>query len=370
MRILITNKRAPFEGRGAERIIWSVGQRLATAGHRVRFFSPDPTTDKPVPNRPRIDFKFVETSNDETRSMVEFFLRGAVAYRGAYRGFVPDVVYDNPSPFPFLPAHLYGDATVVSKVHAIYRRLAFACKQHPVVKVGTILGEETYRLLRGEYFVANSESTAERLSQLVDVDRNDIIVNPIGVDTNEFEFTVPEDGSLVVSLSKLSPRKRVGDLLRAWSHLRRRGLDARLVIAGSGPREDALHSMAAELGLKDVKFAGFVTEERKHELLASAGVLVSPTLYEGFGLVNLEAMASGCAVISTETWGVKDYLVDGKNGLTVPPKDPRSLADAIERVLSDDVFRTQLANAGRSTAESFMMEDSLDRELEILADLA
>lgn len=182
MRVLLVNKRAPFEGRGAEQVIWRIGKRFAEFGHRVRFFCPTPTESNSIPQVPGLDFEFVETNSSPTRAMIEFFLRGPWRYRTAYRSFKPDIVYDNPSPFPFHTAHLLGDAPIVNKVHAIYRSHAFACKDQPVVKVGTILGEESYRLVRGEYFITNSESTACRLERLVDTDVNDLVSNPIGID--------------------------------------------------------------------------------------------------------------------------------------------------------------------------------------------
>lgn len=363
MRVLIVNKRAPFEGRGAEQVIWRMAKRFADAGHRIRFFCPAPTGKDEIPSVPGIDFSFVETSGGPTRSMIDFFIRGPLEYRGVYRSFSPDVVYDNPSPFPFVPAHFYGDAQVVSKVHAIYRRLSFACKEHPIVKVGTMVGEETYRVYRGETFETNSESTAERLRGLVDTSSNEIVANPIGIDSDEFTFDYRPDSDLVISLSKLSPRKRLGDLLRAWPEISSEVPTARLVIAGSGPQGEKLRRIAERRDLDRVTFAGFVSEERKYELLQEAAVFASATLYEGFGISNLEAMASGCAVVSTDTWGVKDYLEHRSNGLRVPPRNPEELGGAIVELLQDEPLRKRVTHAGAETAQQYPISESLDTAL-------
>jgi glycosyltransferase involved in cell wall biosynthesis len=369
MKILMVNKRAPFEGRGAERVIWQIGKRFAEAGHRIRFFCPNPMSDTSVPNVDGIDFSFVETSEEPTRSMIEFFLLGPLEYRSVYSSCEPDVVYDNPSPFPFGLAHFYGDATVVSKVHAIYRRLAFSCKDHPLVKVGTVTGEETYRLYRNEHFVTNSESTATRLRSLVDTAANELVANPIGIDAEAFEWVVPEISKQVVTVSKLSPRKRISDLLQAWSTVERRHPDATLTIGGSGPLEDDLRALRDRLGLDTVCFEGFVREGRKHELLQQSAVFAAPTLYEGFGLSILEAMASGCAVATSDTWGVRDFVEHGINGVMAPPKSPDAFAEGLCQLLEDAGARKRFARAGRETAETYSMATSLDRELGYLESL-
>lgn len=370
MRTFLLNKRAPFEGRGAEQVIWRIGKRFAEAGHRVRFFCPTPDGSTGVPAISGIDFEFVETSADPTRGMIEFFLRGPCRYRTAYNDFRPDVVYDNPSPFPFHLAHTIGDTPVINKVHAVYRGHAFDCKDHPLVKLGTIVGEDSYRLFRGEHFVTNSVSTATRLKRLVDTEVNELVANPIGIDADAFECAIPDNSKHVLTISKLSPRKRVGDLLRAWVSVEENHPEATLTIAGSGPRADALRSLHDRLDLRNVTFEGFVSEARKHELLRRASVFAAPTLYEGFGLSVLEAMASGCAVVTADTWGLKDFVIDGENGLLAPPKAPERFATELNSVLSDADTRKRLARASRETAESYSMTDSLDRELSYLERVA
>lgn len=369
MRVLLLNKRAPFEGRGAEQVIWRIGKQFARAGNRVRFFCPTPTDDNAIPDVEGVDFTFVDTAESPTRGMIEFFLRGPWHYRDAYRAFEPDVVYDNPSPFPFHAAHVVGDAPVVNKVHAVYRSYAFDCKDHPLVKLGTIAGENSYRLFRGEHFITNSESTATRLRSLVDTAANELVANPIGIDAEAFEWVVPETSKQVVTVSKLSPRKRIGDLLQAWSTVERRHPDATLTIGGSGPLEDDLQALRDRLGLDTVRFEGFVSESRKHELLRQSAVFAAPTLYEGFGLSVLEAMASGCAVATSDTWGVKDFVEHGVNGVMAPPKSPNAFAEVLCRLLEDAAARERFARAGRDTAETYSMATSLDRELGYLESL-
>ncbi|WEL20599.1 Glycosyltransferase [Halorhabdus sp. BNX81] len=365
MRILMINKRPPYRNTGAEKVLWGIARKLVEAGHSVTIFCPTPA-DRESETHPEIDFRYVSTGGGPDRSMIEFFLKGPRTYPSVYRDVSPDLVYDNPSPFPFHLAHLYGDAQRITKLHGIYRRLAFSCKDHPLVKVGTAVGDELYRLFRGEVITTNSLSTAHRARQVFTTDSNRIIANPIGIDAAEYTFSIRSDEKHVLSLSELRTRKQINVLLRAWKYVESAHPDARLTVAGDGQQRDSLERLATDLDLETVTFEGWVTEERKHELLASAAIYALPTLYEGFGLANLEAMASGCAVVSTDTWGVRDYLRDGENGRLVPTKDPPALATVIDSLLSEPAQIERLATAGRETAAEYSMAESITREVRLL----
>lgn len=366
MKILVIHKVPPFNRGGAEQIIWRTAKRLAEEGHEIVFYSPTGSMDRDPPDISGIKFHWLSTSNTETRSQYEFFIKGASDYLSAFQSINPDLVYDNICPFPFHVAHFYGEVDVISKVHAIYRLDAITCKHHWPVKIGTILGEETYRLFSDELFVTNSKSTQERLSNIVDTDDNQIISNPIGIEPDDFNFCPDMGSDIVLSLSKLSPRKDIGTLLKAWKQVENEHSSAQLIIAGSGPLESELKSLAHELNLRRVNFEGFVSESRKHELLEKALIYTLPTLYEGFGISNLEAMASGCAVVSTNTWGVKDYLADGCNGIVIDKKSPNKLAKGILRLLNDRRLVKRLMRNGRETANLYTIQDSLDREVSII----
>lgn len=359
------NKRPPYVNTGAERVLWAIAQKLADADHSVTIFCATPA-DGEIETHPDIDFRYVSTNGDPDRSMIEFFVKGPRKYPSVYRDVSPDIVYDNPSPFPFHLAHFYGNAPSVTKLHAIYRRLAFSCKDHPLVQIGTAVGDELYRLFRGEVITTNSLSTAQRAREVFNTNSNSIVANPIGIDADEFTYAVQPDEKHVLSLSELRTRKQINVLLQAWEHVESANPEAKLTVAGDGPERDSLEKLANDLDLNNVTFEGWVSEERKHELLEAASIYALPTLYEGFGLANLEAMASGCAVVSTDTWGVTDYLRDGENGRLVPTKDAKALATAINSLLNDPAQIEQLAIAGRKTAEEYSMEESITWEVQLL----
>src|SRR5206468_999039 len=123
-----------------------------------------------------------------------------------------------------------------------------------------------------------------------------------------------------------------------------------LVVIGKPREESGALRTIDRLGLRDaVRFVNGVDDERMVELYAEASVAVVPSLYEGFSLPAIEAMACGVPLVST-TGGALPEVVgpDGVNALTVPPGDPGALAGAIGRVLDDPALQARLSTAGRA----------------------
>ena len=143
---------------------------------------------------------------------------------------------------------------------------------------------------------------------------------------------------------RVDRRKGVLDLLDAVHILRQRGWAVRLAVSGIGPDVDAVEQRVAELRLADavdvLGIAGYADAPARYHL---ADVFVSPTYKEGFSNTILEAMASGLPVVSCRVVGVVDCLADGRDALLVEPEAPGQLADAVDRVLTDDALRQRLA---------------------------
>lgn len=136
------------------------------------------------------------------------------------------------------------------------------------------------------------------------------------------------------------------------------------VIAGDGPERERLESLTAKLGLgKRIRFLG--TRDDIRELLASVDYLVVPSRREGFGLVIVEARAYGLPVIGTKIGGIPDLIKDGVNGLLIPPDNVSALAEAMRR-LSDDSFRTLLAQEAPKGIERYSIEKHVQALLALL----
>jgi glycosyltransferase involved in cell wall biosynthesis len=134
----------------------------------------------------------------------------------------------------------------------------------------------------------------------------------------------------ILFVGRLAPNKGVPDLLAAIDELCKRGAadHFQVDIVGGGPLLDGLRSLNRR---SSVRFHGKVSDASLEDLYASADALVLPTLFEGMPTVVLEAMARGLPVLVTDV-GASRELVDSENGEIIPKRDPRSLADALERL--------------------------------------
>lgn len=170
---------------------------------------------------------------------------------------------------------------------------------------------------------------------------------------------------LALFLGVLRPYKGLQILLQAMTKVR-----GRLLIAGRGPHRARLEARAHQLGVADrVTFVGEVSETQRRLLLHACDVFVLPSLdrSESFGIAQLEAMACGKPVVSSDLpTGVRVVNRHERTGLLVPPGDPDALADALNRLLGDEALRTALGQAARVRVErEFSLEVMIERTLAI-----
>ena len=187
----------------------------------------------------------------------------------------------------------------------------------------------------------------------------DYKVIPNGVDLPRYANAVPiarwQDGTPnVLFVGRHEPRKGLLDLLKAHRILRKTGPRSRLLVVGSGPQEREARRYVATRGLQGVEFLGRVSEDAKAQLFRTADVYASPaTGGESFGIVLLEAMAAGTPIVCSDIHGYKGVVRRGREGLLVPPRDPRELAVALDKLIRDPGLREQMGAAGQARAEEF-----------------
>ena len=151
------------------------------------------------------------------------------------------------------------------------------------------------------------------------------------------------DGPLVVCVARLKPEKAIDELIRATAELVPAHPGLRVVVAGPGPEEARLRSLAAELGLGEA-FALLGERSDIGAVLAAADAFCLPSRYEGLPLSVLEAMQAGLACVATNVGGIPDLIRDGENGLLAEPAAP-ALAAALGRLLTDPGLRARLGAA-------------------------
>jgi glycosyltransferase involved in cell wall biosynthesis len=197
-----------------------------------------------------------------------------------------------------------------------------------------------------------SSSSKRDIVEQYGLSAEQLAVVPIGVDHTHFRplanvARVP--GRIMTTASADVPFKGLLPLVEAVAKLRTERPEAHLVVVGRLRKESPVAASIERLGLGDaVRFESGVSDDRMVELYAEANVAVVPSLYEGFSLPAVEAMACAVPLITT-TGGALPEVVgqDGETGLLVPPGDPGALAAAMERVISDDALAARLAEAGR-----------------------
>ena len=134
--------------------------------------------------------------------------------------------------------------------------------------------------------------------------------------------------------------------------------NVRFIVAGSGTAEAELRQQAHELGLDEHgTFLGWIGDDVLHSLYRIADLTVVPSIYEPFGLVALEAMASGCPCLVADTGGLREVVPNEDVGLRFRSRDPDSLATMAERLLTDVELRDRLVAEARSTCSRFDWAD-------------
>jgi glycosyltransferase involved in cell wall biosynthesis len=216
-----------------------------------------------------------------------------------------------------------------------------------------------------------------------------IEVQPLGVDVTRFtpdvdgsafraEFDIPPDAPVITIMGRFQPIKGHLNFLKMAARIAPDYPDARFLLVGDnvldgavGDRHKAavLAAVASDPHLRrQVIVTGF--RDDAPQVMAATDVLVCASDFESFGMVHLEAMASGTAVVSTNRGGPAEIVRAGETGLLVPPKDPAALADAVRALLDDPARRAAFGQAGRDRAVAvYAVTHYADRFAAVLDDL-
>ncbi len=175
----------------------------------------------------------------------------------------------------------------------------------------------------------------------------------------------PPEGPYLLAVGDLRAKKNLGRLVEAFALLHAEGLPHRLVLAGQDSGEG--ERLRAAAGDAPVDLIGYVSDSRLDALLRGADLLVHPSLYEGFGLVLLEAMARGCPVAAARATALPE--TGGDAAVYFDPLDPGEMAGAIRRVLEDGALAADLSERGRARAAQFSWARTAARTLDVYEEL-
>lgn len=161
----------------------------------------------------------------------------------------------------------------------------------------------------------------------------------------------------VLQVGHLIAQKRVDITLRAFAKLREHHPSATLTVIGQGSERERLETLCAQLGIAQaVRFTGQLPNRDVLAEMAQAQFFCMPSVREGFGIVYLEAMASGCITIGTQGEGIADLIVSEKNGFLVPPDHPDAIAEVMEWCLAHPGEADAIAEQGRRDAMGLTWE--------------
>jgi glycosyltransferase involved in cell wall biosynthesis len=273
--------------------------------------------------------------------------------------------------------------------HGVHSVVPFACPVPSLVTVhdlAFIRFSQTFRAYNRAYLdlatrisvrkaarvLVVSEHTKREVVGLLGVPAERVIVtpnaprahfrppDPLALETFRAKKGLPE--RFVLYVGTLEPRKNLTTLLEAYAKVAAHHDVPLIVGGGKGWLYDAVFQRLEALGLRErVQFVGYIEEEELPLWYAAATVFVFPSIYEGFGMPPLEAMACGTPVIASNSSSLPEVVGDA--GLMAPPHDANAFAEAIVRVLDDGALREALRERGLAQAARFTWRTTAERTL-------
>ncbi len=243
-----------------------------------------------------------------------------------------------------------------------------------------IHGVEQWMANRAEAVITCSHYMRGHVADVYGLEEDRVTVIPNGIDPLDLQpvddlatlrsrFAAPDE-RLVLLVGRLVYEKGFQLALEALPGVIERVGGVRFLVAGSGTHEHELRAQAERLGLMEHgTFLGWIGDDVLHSLYRIADLCVVPSIYEPFGLVALEAMASNCPCIVADTGGLREVVPNDDVGLRFRSRDPESLAVMVERVLTDDALRERLVAEASEHVLSFDWADVARQTAELYGTL-
>lgn len=360
MKILVVNYRDrlhPAAG-GAEKHLHRIFKRIVAMGHQVVLLT---TMFGGAQKREVVDgIQVVRSGGD-----LLFQLTVARTVKKLDREFHFDVVYEDLNKLPLFTPKLLKKPVLV-QMHHLWRGSIFAEAVFPVA-LGVWAFERAIPLFyKKQPFVVVSPSTKKELVEIgVPENRVDIVYN--GSDPVEAPCAPSPEKPYFLWLSRVHRYKGIWVALKAFEIFSKKVPNVNLVVAGSGPLLPKLPAWLKARGLESrVELAGFVTPQRKRELLAGAEAVLQTSYKEGWGLTVVEGAQLNTPTIASNVPGLKDSVIDGRTGILFPAGDATACASAMERIYLDESLRESLAKAAKEYAMSFSWDDAAEQTVSLL----
>lgn len=269
-----------------------------------------------------------------------------------------DVFSSMASEVDVLSTHYYLDNLLVSRTVPVPTLFRF-----PGIRQPSIRWKLMAKYSDPALYLSNSKSTAKRAADWFDIEVDGTVY--AGVDASQFtpdtEPAVDLGNPTILFVGRLDEGKGLVDLLSAHDKLNARGLETELLIVGEGVLRDKLEDIARNMGTREsLTFTGAIPHNQIHQYYAAADVFCLPSYHEGFPVVNMEAMATGLPIVSTNIAAVREQITDNVEGLLFEPGNVDTLADHLEKVLKNQELRLELGEAGRTRSKDLTWDAQAD----------
>jgi glycosyltransferase involved in cell wall biosynthesis len=364
MRILIINwqdLKNPLAG-GAEVHLHEVFSRIARKGHEVILYCSMFRGAAPTE-----EMGGIKVRREGGRYLFNFRVPFAYLFRLRKEKF--DIVIDDMNKIPFFTPFFVREP-LYGVTHHLFGESVFR-EINPILAGYVYFMEKAavwYYRRKGIPFIVGSPSTLRELMER-DFPAERVAVVNYAVDHDVHRMTgVPKSPApLIGSFGRLKKYKSIDHLIRALPPVVREFPSIKVVIAGDGDDRTRLEQVAREVGVAaTVEFTGFISEERKVELLQQMWFKVATSAKEGWGLTVTEANACGTPVIASDVPGLRDAVRNNETGILYPYGDIDRLSDTILALLRDSKLRERLTGNAIRWANTFTWDAAADQTLELL----
>lgn len=353
-----------FLGGGVKECVLALQQGIIARGHEALIITPQPRDYKgPSPERVimlggSIPFRAVQTQGHISAS-VDMPALEAMLEREKF-----DILHFHEPWNPMMSLQLLSRSKAIN-IGTFHAAMSERRSSRSLEKVITPYTRSIFKYL--DVMTAVSPPATNYVKSLT---KRHIQIVANGIDLEKYSFnplvSAGNNTQTILYVGRLEKRKGVKYLLSAFTQLQQTNPYSRLIIAGDGPERERLEDQVAEDGLRNVSFLGQVDEETKLDLFARADVFCSPALHgESFGIVLLEAMASGRVVVAGNNAGYESVLTGRGRISLVNPRDIPEFARRLSLLLDDEVLRKAWLDWAREEVKKYSYENIVNQYMAI-----
>ncbi|EGQ44047.1 MAG: glycosyltransferase [Candidatus Nanosalina sp. J07AB43] len=341
------------EAGGAKKFLHKHLSRLSDKGHDINLISAKHPDLKSRENIDGVDV--MRTGLPHSKNLLFIYTLGQLIINYYIKKIQPDIILSVHSPLPWI---ILDDTPVVSVFHHVNDKESLRQRNG---FVGSILYKwELWGVKRaiGQQIIAVSNDTRDDLMDFGHQQKNIKVVRN-GVDSKKFTPGDKFEAPTVLYLGRLDERKGVDKIPSIYDNLVNRELDFDLHIAGDGEKKKYLRNFSKDK--YNIRFHGFVSESKKVDLLTKSWLVILPSRKEGYGIVVLEANASGTPVVANNVRGLKESVKDSKTGFLEDLENTEEFCDRIQEILTEKELRKRLSKNCREFAQKHSWDEASSR---------